>query len=162
MIAGFMRRSDKLDFFTSIGQFIFGGKRRNSLQKLFCTFPSGSPGLGLLLLRGFVALTLIVQGLPFFRSQELPELGWFVAAIVLVCAACLLVGFLTPIIATITSVGAIAGITSGLQFPAYSLIALVVLAVAIALLGPGAFSIDSQLFGRREILILHGTRDVRH
>lgn len=83
------------------------------------------------------------------------------ATIVLVCAACLLVGFLTPIMATITGVGAIAGITSGLQFPAYSLVALVVLATAIALLGPGAFSIDSQLFGRREILIPQSTRDVR-
>ena len=128
---------------------------------MFCTFPSGSPGLGLLLLRGFVALTLIVQGLAYFGSQEPPVLGWFVAAIVLVSAACLLVGFLTPIVATVTGIGAIALITSGLPFPTYSLVALSVLAVAIALLGPGAYSIDSRFFGRREILIPHNTRHFR-
>lgn len=114
-----------------------------------------------MLLRGFVALTLIVQGLAYFASQELPVLGWVVAAVVLGSAACLLVGFLTPIVATVTGVGAIAVITSGLPFPTYSLVALIVLAVAIALLGPGAFSLDSWLFGRREILIPHTTRDVR-
>lgn len=111
-----------------------------------------------MLLRGFVALTLIAQGLAYFGSQELPALGWFVAAIVLVSAVCLLVGFLTPIVATVTGVGALAVITSNLPFPAYSLVALIVLAVAIALLGPGAYSIDSRFFGRREILIPHNTR----
>jgi len=29
----------------------------------------------------------------------------------------------------------------------------VVLAIVIALLGPGAFSVDARMFGRREILI---------
>jgi hypothetical protein len=28
----------------------------------------------------------------------------------------------------------------------------------IALLGPGAFSIDARMFGRREILITHASR----
>jgi uncharacterized membrane protein YphA (DoxX/SURF4 family) len=143
------------------GQLHFWRLKEDHLQKLFCTFPSGSPGLGLLLLRGFVALTLIFQGLAYFGSQELPVLGWVVAAIVLVSAACLLAGFLTPIVSIVTGVGAIAVITSGLPFPTYSLIALIVLAVAIALLGPGAFSLDSWFFGRREILIPHTTRDVR-
>ena len=114
-----------------------------------------------MLLRGFVALTLIVQGLAYFSSQELPVLGWVVAAVVLVSTACLLAGFLTPIAATVTGVGAIAVITAGLPFPTYSLVALIVLAVAILLLGPGAFSIDSWLFGRREILIPHNTRHFR-
>ena len=113
------------------------------------------------MLRGFVAFTLIVQGLAYFGSQELPVLGWVVAAIALASGACLLVGFLTPLVATVTSVGAIAVITSGLPFPTYSLVALIVLAVAIALLGPGAYSIDSRFFGRREILIPHNTRHFR-
>ena len=85
-------------------------------------------------------------------------LGWFVAAIMLVSAACLLAGFLTPIVATVTGIGAITVITSDLPFQTYSLVALIVLAVAIALLGPGAYSIDSRFFGRREILIPHNTR----
>lgn len=31
-------------------------------------------------------------------------------------------------------------------------------AIAIALIGPGAFSVDARLFGRREILIPHDGR----
>jgi hypothetical protein len=50
-------------------------------------------------------------------------------------------------------------IISDLPFSTGSLFGLMVLATAIALLGPGAFSIDSRLFGRREILIPHATRE---
>jgi uncharacterized membrane protein YphA (DoxX/SURF4 family) len=127
----------------------------------FCgyTFPSGSPGLGLLLLRGFVALTLIVQGLAILDSQKLSPLEWCVAALIAISAACLLIGFLTPIVAAVT--GAFAIVTSSFHFSTYSLVGLIVLAVVIVLLGPGAFSVDSRLFGRREILIPHSTRDVR-
>lgn len=37
--------------------------------------------------------------------------------------------------------------------PAESLVGVIILAAAIALLGPGAFSLDARLFGRREIVI---------
>ena len=42
---------------------------------------------------------------------------------------------------------------SALPLPAQSLAGVIILAAAIALLGPGAFSVDARLFGRREILI---------
>jgi len=35
---------------------------------------------------------------------------------------------------------------------------MIVAAVALALLGPGAFSLDGRLFGRREIVIPPATR----
>ena len=35
----------------------------------------------------------------------------------------------------------------------YTIVVLITLAAAIALLGPGAFSVDARLFGRREIRI---------
>ena len=125
------------------------------LQKLYSAFPSGSPGLGLLLLRGFVALTLIIQVVSYVNSREPGATVWIVAALAFISAACLLIGFLTPVIAVITAVGAIALITSDFPFSNGSLI---VLAAAIALLGPGAFSLDARLFGRREILIPNTTR----
>jgi uncharacterized membrane protein YphA (DoxX/SURF4 family) len=75
-----------------------------------------------------------------------------IVVLLLAGAACLLLGFVTPI-AT-----ALIGLTSlGIAFstPAYPIqeIEIVVLAVVVALLGPGAFSIDARMFGRREILI---------
>jgi uncharacterized membrane protein YphA (DoxX/SURF4 family) len=40
------------------------------------------------------------------------------------------------------------------QFDSYlAIINLIVLSIAVALLGPGAFSLDARMFGRREITI---------
>jgi len=64
-------------------------------------------------------------------------------------AACLLVR-LTPVAAVIIGLGAL---TSAVVFSNSVAVVMTILAVAIALLGPGAFSVDARLFGRREILI---------
>jgi uncharacterized membrane protein YphA (DoxX/SURF4 family) len=75
------------------------------------------------------------------------------------CGACLLIGFLTPIVSlsvAIISLGKslswlpLAGDLFDGKLAAFEMI---VMAAAIALLGPGAFSLDARLFGRREIVI---------
>jgi uncharacterized membrane protein YphA (DoxX/SURF4 family) len=81
------------------------------------------------------------------------------ASLAFIAAICLLIGFLTPLVAVVTCIGAVALIVFNLPFSTGSLSGVIVLAAAIALLGPGAFSIDSRLFGRREILIPHATRE---
>lgn len=105
---------------------------------------------------------MIVQGLTYFEALESRVLGWMVAVLAAITAACLLIGFLTPIVSTVTCFSAVVLAASGLPFATFSVVGLVVLAAVIALLGPGAFSLDSWLFGRREILIPHTTRDMRH
>ena len=134
-------------------------KRSTILQKLFSAFPSGSPGLGLLLLRGFVAITLFTQGLAYLNSRELSVPGVVAAALAFIAALCLLIGLLTPLVSVLTCIGAMALIAFNSHFSTAALIGVIVLAAAIALLGPGAFSVDSRLFGRREILIPHATRE---
>jgi hypothetical protein len=37
----------------------------------------------------------------------------------------------------------------------------IVPAITIALLGPGAFSLDARMFGRREILVPHTSRSAK-
>jgi uncharacterized membrane protein YphA (DoxX/SURF4 family) len=74
--------------------------------------------------------------------------------------ASLLIGFLTPVVSFLTGLG---GITIALSwFPAtsqnlfdtsLSIIFVIAMNASIFLLGPGAFSIDARLFGRREIII---------
>ena len=128
-------------------------KERTVLQKLFSAFPGGWPGLGLLLLRALVAVTLVVQTLTYIASAKLNLLSWLVAAIILIIASCLLVGFMTPIVAIVMGLSAAALVLFSTFNSDQSVLNVIVLTTAIALLGPGAFSIDARMFGRREILI---------
>jgi uncharacterized membrane protein YphA (DoxX/SURF4 family) len=73
----------------------------------------------------------------------------------------LLAGILTPVAALVTGLGAIGCAFSLLPGPAVSnlidsrlaAVLIAIVATAIACLGPGAFSVDAYLFGRREIII---------
>jgi hypothetical protein len=115
--------------------------RRPFLQKLFPAFPAGWPGFGLLLLRALVAFMLLTQATT-------ASSGWLINAAAVASATILLLGLVTPIVAV-----AIGLISLVLGFSNDDVVQMVVLTCAIALLGPGALSIDARLFGRREVLI---------
>ena len=103
----------------------------------------------MLLLRMLVGVTLIAQTVTQVGSSELSASGWLLAALKLLVAGCLLVGFVTPVVAVLIGLYSVA--------VAFN-VDIVVLSTAIALLGPGAFSVDARMFGRREILIPHASR----
>ncbi|MGA2048600.1 MAG: hypothetical protein ABSG96_12945 [Terracidiphilus sp.] len=71
-----------------------------------------------------------------------------------------LVGFMTPIVGSILALGYLAESVS-LYFSdeaskhatACTTFYLALISLALALLGPGAFSVDARLFGRLEIII---------
>jgi uncharacterized membrane protein YphA (DoxX/SURF4 family) len=102
-----------------------------------------------------VGFTLIGQCLVHIVSTTLSPLNWVIVVAVLIAAACLLLGFITPVVAIVIG---LAALTQQFLDPGQTLVNIVVLAAAIALLGPGAFSIDARMFGRREILISTPTR----
>ena len=99
------------------------------MQRLFVMFPDRAPGLGLLWLRLCVAAALCMQA-PHAGEWSIPGL---------VVAAMLVLGVLTPLAAVLA--------TLGLYLLAQPW-ALVPLPLAL-LLGPGAYSLDARLFGRR-------------
>ena len=111
-------------------------------------FPTGLPGLALLLLRASVAIALLAQG--YAHRQSLPD--WAEAAAILVSLV-LSAGYLTPIVALIGLV--IHGFIWWALGPASAVAVTLILldAVALALLGPGAYSIDSYRFGRRVVVL---------
>jgi uncharacterized membrane protein YphA (DoxX/SURF4 family) len=128
-----------------------------ALRRFFSTFPSGLPGVGLLVLRlaaGSLAIAQgVAEGAPVRRAEVL------FPAVEIGAGALLLAGFLTPFASA-----ALAVISSGITFswltPAPAAIdpyshSLFVAAVevAITLLGPGWLSIDAHLFGRHRIII---------
>lgn len=101
----------------------------------------------MLLLRALVAALLV--------EQAIMVSGWSIKALVLAGATLLLLGFLTPVVAVLTGLVSLAVVFSNLDH-----LELVVLTGVIALLGPGAFSIDARLFGRREVLIPRRTSEL--
>lgn len=130
-----------------------------ALQKLFCSFPDGRPGFGLLLLRGLLSFTLVAQTLGYITATTVSLFTVSIAVFSFVTAGCLLLGFLTPIVSVVIAVGAISFALFGLVLPlqyfsdTMESFFVLVIATVIFLLGPGAFSIDAKIFGRREIRI---------
>jgi putative oxidoreductase len=123
------------------------------LQRLFSTFANGWPGRGLLLLRLLTSAAVMHQALAAFHEAS-PSVPQTPEVIVAASAVLLLVGLWTPIAATLV---AIAEVWIGLSRyfrqsgdPWYPLM-LAALGVALAMLGPGAWSIDARLFGRKHI-----------
>ena len=131
------------------------------MQRLFSTFPSGMPGIGLLLLRAGAAAVLIAHGAGCLTDRSTSTWGtWAVGVMSALVGALLLIGLVTPLAGTLAAVGSAGILLSWLPSPAPSLpcagvaaVLTVVVAAAIALLGPGAISVDAALFGRREITI---------
>lgn len=79
---------------------------------------------------------------------------------VVVSALALLIGFLTPMASLAAGLGCVSVAIAHSAAPAPYWLATTsgawfigAVAVALALLGPGAFSLDARLFGRREVVI---------
>jgi uncharacterized membrane protein YphA (DoxX/SURF4 family) len=128
--------------------------REAILHRFFSTFPGGTPGFGLLLVRGAVGVTAILHGGGLLTANPNPSLAGWVAALVSVASgASLLAGFLTPIAGSAILAGALGAVFANRLESALTPVLIVVLAAAVILLGPGALSFDARMFGRREIII---------
>jgi uncharacterized membrane protein YphA (DoxX/SURF4 family) len=112
-------------------------------------------------LRFALGVTLLAQGVAYAMDwHRLGVVTWTIGLFALTSSVAILIGYLTPftgVLAGMTSVG------TGLswfrrQIQTYSIPDWqpprpMVIAAAIVCLGPGAFSLDARLFGRREIVI---------
>lgn len=113
-------------------------------------FPPGLPGLALLLLRASVAVALLLDN--YVHRDTLP--AWVLGAAVLISLV-VSVGYLTPIVAAAALVlHALVWFDVGAGVDAATVtIVLSLDAVALALLGPGAYSVDARRFGRRLVVL---------
>jgi hypothetical protein len=119
------------------------------VQRLFSTFAGGRPGVGLLLQRLLTGAVLLHHGILCLSDT--------IACAVIVpqmvaagAGVLLLVGLWTPVAGTLVAImeGWIVLSSAGDDV---SSAMLAVLGATLALIGPGAWSIDCRLFGRRHI-----------
>jgi len=116
--------------------------------RLFSTFPSGAPGVGLLLLRLALAASLVDHGRQCIclAAPTLP------CAFLLVLACLLCFGFITPVVSSLSCLAGLGDFAIAGYGNWQSAVLLGLTAIALALLGPGAYSIDGRRFGRRLIV----------
>lgn len=117
------------------------------MLRLFSIFPSGAPGIALLILRVSLAAAML-NALPDGRPM-----ASLLGLILLALSALLVVGFLTPAVSVTACLFELTRLFgAGSDDWRFSLLVSLI-AASMALLGPGAYSMDSRLFGRRVIVI---------
>ena len=119
------------------------------MQRLFSTFADGWPGGGLLLQRLLAGGVLVYCGIASVAAAPHVELA---APQILGAAAgaLLLAGLWTPLAGSLVAI-----VEAWIAFshpgnPSMRLM-LAVLGASLAMIGPGAWSVDARLFGRKQI-----------
>jgi putative oxidoreductase len=119
------------------------------VRRLYSTFAYGAPGVGLLLLRLAAGMTLVVLAIKMLLEGAHGGMGVFDVGSIL-SGTLLILGLWTPVAGTVVAIGAIwMGISGAFSLP--SCIFVGILGAALALLGPGAFSLDASLYGWKRI-----------
>jgi putative oxidoreductase len=124
-------------------------QERTHVQRLFSTFAEGWPGIGLLVQRAVTSTILLYfAGTHLLETSSLaPSLPHLIAA---VAGVLLLFGLWTPLAGLAIS---IVEVWTSLTSVGNPLIAIMLasLGITVAMIGPGAWSVDAQLYGRKRI-----------
>jgi len=124
------------------------------LQRLFSTFPNGRPGAGLLLLRLAVGSSLILERVPALWA--IPQSLGLEVRLAMVCVGIfLLCGLWTPVTGSVVAALELLIAFSPAAADATHIL-LAILSISLVLLGPGAWSVDAHIFGRKRIDIRVG------
>lgn len=122
------------------------------MQRLFSLFPAGIAGTALAVLRSIVAVV------AFALAQTHPPTDCAIAVegLASIVGLSLVLGFLTPYCAGTCCLAELFLLASSTKADGLQLILDALTAGCVAVLGPGAYSVDSKLFGRRLIAVPTG------
>jgi uncharacterized membrane protein YphA (DoxX/SURF4 family) len=117
------------------------------MQRLYTTFPNEWPGTGLLLLRLAEGIPTVIDGTTNALKSGV-TLAAIPHAVEGVSGILLLAGFWTPIGGVLQ---ALVEFSNALAGAGYEHILHGMIGLSLAMLGPGAWSVDARLFGRKRI-----------
>ena len=116
------------------------------MQRLFSSFADGCPGTGLLIQRLVIGAILLHRSFvqsgasPYFTTLVLP----------LIASVLLVLGLGTPYIGVLVAVTQLWLAFSGSADP-WTAVLVCGLGISLAMIGPGAWSLDARFFGRKHI-----------
>jgi Na+-translocating ferredoxin:NAD+ oxidoreductase RnfE subunit len=114
-------------------------------------FPGGAAGVGLLVLRLCCAGAILTMG----PSRGLSVVSIWTAVGLALLALLMVAGALTPLACAAGTLVEASHLLHGHGMDLSCVVFALLVTVVLGLLGPGAFSVDAKLFGRRRI-ISHG------
>lgn len=128
---------------------------------MFSDFPDGLPGVGLALLRAALGGVLTIRAVASVTGLHDPNTAIIsILLLAVIGGLSLITGYQTRLAAIAAALAIVAStifLTGSSRFELFNTRTAAALAIAIAAalacLGPGSFSLDSRLFGRREIII---------
>jgi putative oxidoreductase len=119
------------------------------VQRLYSTFPNSWPGLGLLILRFATGLSL--AAVANVVGDLTDAAGLLARCAVGGVAVLIWIGLWTPLAAVAGAAIQIIVIAFGHEFK-WSLVVFAAVGLSLAMLGPGAWSFDARLYGRKRII----------
>jgi putative oxidoreductase len=119
------------------------------VQRLFSTFAAGWPGIGLLIQRFLIGTILLREA--FLRPGA--DSHFALVALTLIASVLLVIGLGTPYIGLLVAAAQLWLVFAGSADP-WAAIILSGLGASLAMIGPGAWSMDARFFGRKHIEVV--------